>query len=132
MSMTGLIKKMFKRIQKKSFLRTQLHASMRLMGSFAFLIKSSFISMAGFPVLRHSKSLGRVFIFMKRQSLQAQCPVGPATNDLLGSSRFKRCIMPVSVRIMKVSDGLSRQKETIFSVLQTSSAMSLTESMHSG
>ena len=85
-----------------------------------------------FRVLRHSKSLGTVFIFMKRQSLQAQCPVRPATNDLSGSSRFKRCIMPVSVRIIKVLDGLSRRKETIFSVLQTSSCKSRTVCTHSG
>ena len=42
---------------------------------------------------------------MNLQSLQAQLPVGPAMKALSGSSRVKRCIIPVSVKMMKVSEG---------------------------
>jgi len=64
---------------------------------------------SGPPVSKQFASLGRVFIFMNRQSLQAQFPVGPAMNDLSGSSRVRRCIIPVSVRIINFSEGLLLQ-----------------------
>ena len=79
------------------------------MGTLAFSMIESSIMISGEPVSRHFTNLGRVFIFMNRQSLQAQLPVGPAMNDLSGSSRVRRCIIPVSVRIINLSEELFLQ-----------------------
>ena len=112
--------------------KIQLHSSIRSMGSLAFRINSASISMEGLPSFRHSNSLGMVFIFMKRQSLQAQFPVRPSIKVLSGNSCVSRCIMPLSVKIMKVSEEWSLQNFTIFSELQTSSCKSRTVCTHSG
>ena len=67
-----------------------------------------------------------VFIFMNLQSLHAQFPVGPATKALSGNSRVSRCIIPVSVKMMKVSEELfekwMRKRLDKFDILLTSEA----------
>ena len=79
-----------------------------------------------------SRSFSRVFIFMKRHSLQAHRSVGAGMKCLSGHSFWRRCNIPASVAMMMSLAGVFRHQATIFSVEQTSSASIRTERVHSG